>query len=93
MASGVIAFILICAVLGIIAAAQSADGLQRKFQSLGDTSGKTKDEIIAVVGQANSYAPLEDGAYLLQWVQGGYHIAIVFGPDHLFIGINGETSL
>jgi hypothetical protein len=52
--------------------------LQKKFETLGQLPGRTKEEIVAVVGQPNSISTLPDGKTLLQWQQSGYHIALQF---------------
>ena len=50
----------------------------KKFADLGEIRGKTKDEIIAGVGPPNAIDPLPDGKQLLQWMNHGYHIALLF---------------
>ena len=55
--------------------------LHEKFVSLGDMSGKTKEEIIAVVGQPSSVSALPDGRTLLQWQATGCHMALQFNSE------------
>ena len=63
--------------------------LHQKFESLGDMTGKTKDEIIAVVGPPTSVSELPDGKTLLQWQTTGCHMALRFDGD-AFDGITHE---
>ncbi len=63
--------------------------LHQKFESLGDMTGKTKDEIIAVVGPPTSVSELPDGKTLLQWQTTGCHMALRFDGD-VFDGITHE---
>lgn len=63
--------------------------LHQKFESLGDMTGKTKDEIIAVVGAPTTVSELPDGKTLLQWQATGCHMALRFAGD-LFDGITHE---
>ena len=55
--------------------------LQVKFVRMGTLAGKTKDEIIAIVGTPNSISALADGKAMLQWMATGYHIALIFNGD------------
>ena len=66
--------------------------LQNKFVGLGTLTGKTKSEIIAVVGQPNSISGLEEGKTLLQWMSTGYHISLIFNDD-ICEGIAHEVSI
>jgi hypothetical protein len=52
--------------------------LQRKFISLGTLRGLSKKHIISVVGQPNSVSAVGDGTTLYQWIDTGYHIALLF---------------
>ncbi len=63
--------------------------LHQKFESLGDMTGKTKDEIIAVVGPPTSTSALPEGKTLLQWQATGCHMALRFADD-VFDGITHE---
>jgi hypothetical protein len=55
--------------------------LHQKFVSLGTIAGKTKDEIIAAVGQPTSISGLADGKTLLQWQATGCHMALRFSGE------------
>ena len=63
--------------------------LQGKFASMGNLSGKSMREIIAVAGAPSSISPLPNGKHLLQWMATGYHIAIIFNGE-LFEGVSHE---
>jgi hypothetical protein len=52
--------------------------LQGKFVGLGTLKGRTKDEIISVVGPPNSISAAANGKTLYQWIATGYHIALLF---------------
>lgn len=52
--------------------------LQNKFVGLGILKGKTKDEIISIVGPPNSISAATNGKTLCQWQATGYHIALLF---------------
>jgi hypothetical protein len=55
--------------------------LQRKFLSLGTLTGKSKSQIISVVGQPNSISGTAGGKTLCQWMATGYHIALIFNGE------------
>lgn len=78
---------------GIMSLITKAPGnlLQQKFVGLGQLPGKTKSEILAVVGPPNSVSAVGDGKSLLQWITPGYHIALVFDGE-VCLGINHEFS-
>ena len=67
----------------IIQALVKAPGasLQSKFVGLGTLKGKTRNEIIAVVGPPNSISAAANGKTLYQWLATGYHIALLFDGD------------
>jgi len=56
--------------------------LRKKFVALGNMRGKTKEEIVALVGPPNSISAQVQGKSLLQWMQtsstGAYHIGLLF---------------
>ena len=72
-----------------IRAAVRAPGqaLGKKFQSLGQMEGKSLDEICAVVGQPTSMSAVGNGKTLYQWMESGFHIAILFDTNKTFAGI------
>jgi hypothetical protein len=55
--------------------------LARKFASAGTLAGKTRSEIVALVGPPNSISGLPNGKTLCQWMAPGYHIALRFNGD------------
>lgn len=63
--------------------------LHQKFVALGDMTGKTKDEIIAAVGQPTSISALADGKTLLQWQATGCHMAVRFAGE-MFDGLTHQ---
>lgn len=67
----------------IISAMTTAPGrsLQNKFVNMGTLTGKSKNEIISIVGSPNSISALPDGKVVLQWMATGYHIALIFNDD------------
>jgi hypothetical protein len=52
--------------------------LHAKFVSLGTLSGRTKDEVVAVVGAPSSISAIGEGQTLLQWQATGCHMALRF---------------
>ena len=65
--------------------------LSNKSATLGNLTGRTKGEIIMAVGKPNAVSATGEGLVLLQWQEGGYHIAILF-KDGIFEGITHEFS-
>jgi hypothetical protein len=65
--------------------------LQQKFVNLGTLAGKTKDEIIVVVGNPNSISGTPDGKVIMQWMSTGYHISLIF-EDDICEGVSHEFS-
>jgi hypothetical protein len=55
--------------------------LRRKFETLGELKGRTKQEIVAVVGHPSAVSGAADGKTLCQWMKTGFHIALVFNGD------------
>ena len=83
----------------IIGAAVKAPGnlLATKFQSLGNMSGKTYEEIKKVVGVENSISSTVNDAgeviKIRQWISTGYHITLLFDSEDNFICISSETKV
>lgn len=65
--------------------------LERRFQSLGELPGRTRDEIVAAVGQPTGQSIMTGGGLLLRWDVTGYHIAVGFSPDGRCYGIASVT--
>lgn len=90
---------IVLAVIGAIAAAfrgsaqpdiyARARDLQSKFQNLGVLTGKTRAEIEAVVGPPNSISSVAGGKILCQWIETGFHVALLF-KDDVFEGVTHE---
>jgi uncharacterized membrane protein YadS len=76
-------FIVGIVLFGIISAmiTESGRSLQSKFVGMGVLAGKSKNEIISVVGAPNSISALPDDKTILQWMATGYHIALIFNGD------------
>lgn len=100
-------FFIVIAVLGGISAIlyyvadmlkiSGTSSLIKNFGSLGNMTGKSKAEIISVVGRPQSISSMGNGQTLLQWQQtssaNAYHIAILFDENDIFAGISSETSV
>jgi len=59
--------------------------LHGRFMSLGDMTGKTIEDIIAVAGHPSSVSNLNVGLKLLQWQEPGCHLALLFDAKGNFI--------
>ena len=83
------------AVIGALAAGIALAGGENNFARLGDVTGKTPDEITAVVGPATSISAVGPGQVLYQWIKtnqaGGYHYALLF-EDGLCVGFTHQHS-
>jgi hypothetical protein len=55
-------------------------------------TGKTVEEIIAVVGPPSSRSSMAFGQTLMQWQATGCHLALLFGPDGRFVKITHEYA-
>lgn len=60
------------------AVTQPGRALAGKFAALGTIAGRSKQEIIAAVGQPTSFSAMAANQTLLQWQATGYHIALSF---------------
>lgn len=71
--------------------------LQQNFVKLGNMTGKSYEEIAAVVGPANADSPKvgDNGEVLTikQWIKPGYHISLVFDQDNRCIGKTHESAV
>jgi len=63
-----------------------------RFQSLGNMTGKTLNEIVTVVGAPNARSFMANKQILYQWQATGYYIAILFDASDKMIGITSEYS-
>lgn len=68
---------------------QAGRHLHYKFTRLGTLRGKTKAEIIEVVGPPNAISVAGEGKQLLQWQATGCHMALLFEGD-VCLGITHE---
>jgi hypothetical protein len=66
--------------------------LHLRFLTLGDMTGKTADEIIAVVGPPSSISSMAFGQTLMQWQASGCHMALLFGADGQFVKITHQYA-
>jgi hypothetical protein len=77
------------------AATARRNSLPARFKRLGDVRGKTKEEIIRVVGPARSWSLVGDGRELMQWMENtngyAYHISLIF-TNGLCDGITHEYA-
>ncbi|MER5896965.1 hypothetical protein [Streptomyces sp. NPDC001876] len=62
------------------------------FAGLGNLTGRSKDEIVAVVGPYSSFSVAGPHQVLLQWQSDVYHIALLFEGD-LCVGITHEFAI
>ncbi|MFE3247703.1 hypothetical protein [Streptomyces sp. NPDC059209] len=62
------------------------------FASLGNLAGRSKDDIVAVVGPHSSFSVAGPGQVLLQWQSDVYHIALLFEED-VCVGITHEFAI
>jgi hypothetical protein len=68
----------------------SGRALRKRFVLFGSLKGRTRKEIVKVVGEPNQETPLPDGRTLLQWRATGYHIALVFEKNGRCFGVTHE---
>ena len=66
--------------------------LHGKFLSLGNMTGKTTNEIVAVVGRPNSISSMAGGMTLMQWQATGCHMALLFRADGQFVKITHQFT-
>jgi len=69
----------------------SARSLSRNFHRLGDMTGKSKSDIIQVVGAPSSISYMGH-SHLLQWQARGYHVALLFNEEGIFQGVTHEYA-
>ena len=70
--------------------------LQQKFFSLNPLRGKTRLQIEAVVGPSSSFSAMAHNQVLLQWIETGYHVALIFSdntPNAICGGVTHESSV
>jgi len=69
------------------------NNLRRGMRDLGNVTLHTFDEVVAVLGRPNALSSIGNGVELAQWMAGGYHVAMSFGPDGKCLGIDSEVSV
>lgn len=93
----VVGVVILGGIIGAMFASGQVQDVQRKFASLGEVPGKTRNEIEAVVGPPVAVSALPDGKKLLQWQiinqAGGYHIGLVFDQNDVCEGISHESAV
>lgn len=70
---------------------RDAVNLSRRFMSLGDMYGKSRQQIVDTVGEPTTVSYL-GRAQLLQWQVPGYHIALRIDDCGMFAGITHEYA-
>ncbi|MFE6072107.1 hypothetical protein [Streptomyces sp. NPDC056525] len=70
----------------------SGRALAQGFAGLGNLVGRSKDEIVAVVGPYSSFSVAGPCQVLLQWQSDVYHIALSFEGD-VCVGITHEFAI
>lgn len=90
----VITFISAILLYALIKSAVKSKGkkLQRKFISLGNMTGKTKQEIIAKCGNFKSIQNIQGGSICV-WMETGYIMTLQFDNNDVFVKICNETAL
>jgi hypothetical protein len=70
--------------------------LQKRFVELDNLQGRTRQEIVAAVGDPNSISQAGGGKSLLQWMKtsqtGGYRISLLFNAAGICEGITHQSS-
>ncbi|MEV6259288.1 hypothetical protein AB0M42_00750 [Streptomyces sp. NPDC051784] len=66
--------------------------LAQGFAALGNLAGRSKVEIVAVVGPYSSFSVAGPHQVLLQWQSDVYHIALLF-EDDICVGITHEFAI
>ena len=66
--------------------------LHGRFLSLGNMTGKTANEIAAVVGRPTSISSMAGGMTLMQWQATGCHMALLFRADGQFLKITHQYA-
>lgn len=75
--------------MGFLAVHRSKNSLKAKFARLGNFAGKTEAEMVASVGPPKSRSAQSTG-FLLQWMESGYHIAVLFDAQGKALKVTHE---
>jgi len=79
---GFVWIVLAVVIVGGVFAAFSLSNDQGAFAKLGDVTGKSPEEVQAVVGAPTSISAVAENQVLYQWIKtnqaGGYHYALLF---------------
>ncbi|HEY3269306.1 MAG TPA: hypothetical protein VGM37_20530 [Armatimonadota bacterium] len=62
------------------------------FQSMAPLRGRRKADIIKAAGLPNAINRTPEGHTLLQWIQPGYHIALLFDEKDICIRVTHEQK-
>lgn len=65
--------------------------LVNRFKKMEDMSGKRVTEVVEMIGPYQSRTQHPEGS-LIQWIQDGYHIAIIFDDQGYFKSIQHEAQ-
>lgn len=86
--------LLVLILLALAKAFSNSPGkeLNRKFIRLGVLSGKSYNEIIAIVGDPNSTHTI-GSERLCQWIQPSYNISLIFDKNNICLGVHSETKI
>lgn len=60
------------------------------FQSMGTLRGRSRADIVRTAGRPNFMDRTPQGFLLLQWIQPGYHIALLFDENDICLGVTHE---
>ena len=91
---GFIMYIIIMTVVSLPRVCESVSAKEKfeTFESLGDVSGLTLKDIIAVCGEPTSISIVENGK-IIQWLKGGLHIALMFTKNDICIGVSHKCFI
>jgi hypothetical protein len=89
----IVAALLIVTLISYAGGASRGNSLRRGMIRLGDVTLHTYDEVVSVLGRPNALSSIGNGVELAQWMSGGYHVAMSFGPDGKCLGIDSEVSV
>ncbi len=78
------------AVIGVLVRAPGG-ALAGRFKRAGTLKGRSREEIITLVGPPKAVSATDDGGKLLQWMATGYHMSLKFGADDVCIAVTHES--
>jgi hypothetical protein len=77
-------FFLIAIVARLIVLPMMSPPINKKISSLGTLSGKTREEIMSVLGPPSTVNPAGNGRLVLGWAKGDYRIDLLFDANGVF---------